>query len=163
VAEVDVSSRLAAVMAAQTLKARYFRLLDTRRWEEWASLFSEDAVLDAGDDMAVHGFPRVAGIVHGRDRILAGSRRALEGTRSLHVGFMPEVEVIAHDRVRATWGMTDRVEYPDGRVLEGAGHYHDEYTCVDGHWQIAGSRLVRLHLGWQGTTSGPGTPERPDA
>lgn len=151
---IDPSTSLAAIMAAHELKARYFRLLDTRRWDEWAALFADDAVLDASDDMVKHGLSPEQGIVRGRAQILAGTRRALDGTRSLHAGYMPEVDVVSHHHLRAIWGMTDHIEYADGRVLEGAGHYHDEYISVDGRWLIARSQLARLRLEWRTGTDG---------
>jgi hypothetical protein len=37
--------------------------------------------------------------------------------------------------------MADVVEFPNGYVLEGAGHYHETYKKIDGAW-----RIQRLHL-----------------
>ena len=122
--------------------------MDTRRWDEWAELFAPDAVLDASEDMPFHGFEPKYGIVRGRDRIVAGSRGALDGTRSVHEVREDSLEVVQPGLVRATWSMTDRIEYSDGRVLVGAGTYHDEYACTDGRWQIRSTRLARTALGW---------------
>lgn len=150
----DGSSVADAVAAAHDLKARYLALMDARRWDEWASLFAEDATLDAREDMPFHGVPPEHGLVHGRERIVAGSRRALEGTTSHHRASAIAVEVVDADRIRASWEMTDRIEHPDGRVLEGAGTYHDEYTWIDGRWQIQHVRLARSSLEWQDGPAG---------
>jgi 3-phenylpropionate/cinnamic acid dioxygenase small subunit len=122
--------------------------MDARRWDEWAALFATDAVLDASEDMPFHGHPPKYGVVRGRDRIVAGSRGALDGTRSLHTVTEIAIDVIGTDRVRATWAMTDRIEYDDGRVLVGTGTYHDEYACADGRWLICSTRLARDSLDW---------------
>ena len=138
----------AAIEAARELKARYVGLMDARRWDEWAELFALDAVLDASEDMPFHGFEPKFGVVRGRDRIVAGSRGALDGTRSVHEVTELAIEVVDADVVRATWAMTDRIEYADGRVLLGAGTYHDEYTRTDDRWQIQSTRLARTSLAW---------------
>ena len=122
--------------------------MDARRWDEWAELFALDAVLDASEDMPFHGFEPKFGVVRGRDRIVAGSRGALDGTRSLHEVTELTIEVVDTNLIRATWAMTDRIEYADGRVLLGAGTYHDEYTRTDDRWQIQHTRLARTSLGW---------------
>jgi len=122
--------------------------MDARRWDEWAELFALDAVLDASEDMPFHGFEPKFGIVRGRDRIVAGSRGALDGTRSVHEVTELAIEVVDKNVVRATWAMTDRIEYADGRVLLGAGTYHDEYRCDGSEWLIQGIRLARASLAW---------------
>ena len=122
--------------------------MDARRWDEWAELFAPDAVLDASEDMPFHGFEPKYGIVRGRDRIVAGSRGALDGTQSVHEVQEQSIQPLGPDLVRATWAMTDRIEYADGRVLLGAGTYHDEYERIDGRWLIRSTRLTRDSLAW---------------
>ena len=122
--------------------------MDARRWDEWTELFAPDAVLDASGDMPFHGFEPKFGVVRGRDRIVAGSRGALDGTRSMHEVTELAIEVVNDGLVRATWAMTDRIEYADGRVLLGTGTYHDEYARIDGRWLIQRTRLARTSLAW---------------
>ena len=43
---MQTPERLLAVEQIRQLKARYFRLLDTKRWDEFEALFSADAVFD---------------------------------------------------------------------------------------------------------------------
>jgi len=140
------------VRAAHELKARYVELMDARRWDEWAALFVDDAVLDAREDMALHGFPPEHGVVRGRTRILRGSRGALDGTVSHHRVWAPTCEAVDAEVVRATWSMSDRIEHPDGRVLAGRGTYHDEYVRTDAGWQIRSIRLTRHTLEWEEPT-----------
>ena len=38
-------------------------------------------------------------------------------------------------------------EFPGAdRMLHGFGHYHEEYRCTDGRWQIRRSRITRLNV-----------------
>jgi uncharacterized protein (TIGR02246 family) len=126
----------------RTLKARYFRYMDERRWDQWAQVFARDARMEV---------PEAAMEVDGRDAIVAAVSGALEGTRTVHHGHMPELELTGPDTARGVWAMEDYVEFPAGpdgtRVgLRGYGHYHEEYVREDGAWRIARLRLERLRV-----------------
>ena len=143
---VDAIRRLEIIEAIHVLKARYFRCIDTQDWETFASLFVEDFEADVTEDMAFAGLPRDSGIRQGRERWVRGVAKALEGVRSVHHGHMPEIDVIDDTNARGIWAMTDRLEWGDGSVLDGAGHYHEEYVCENGEWKFARLRLSRLRL-----------------
>ncbi len=137
---------LAAVEQIKQLKARYFRLLDTQRWDAWGEVFAEDAVMDVSDDT---GDPET-GLVRGRDRIVKAVSRALSGARTLHHGHMPEIEIDGPDRASGTWAMRDTVDYATGdeppRGIRGSGWYHETYERADGVWRITSMRLERLRV-----------------
>jgi len=122
--------------AIRQLKARYFRLMDTKQWDAWRELFTEDAVLQASPD------PQERFV--GADQIVERVRGHLENAVTVHHGHMPEIEVDG-DTASAIWAMDDYVELPE-LVLRGAGHYHDAYLRRDGVWRIRESRLTRLRL-----------------
>jgi hypothetical protein len=123
------------------LKARYFRLVDSKQWDEWALVFAADAVLEIPEGDLVH---------RGRAAIVANVSTMMEELRTVHHGHMPEIEITGRDTARGVWAMSDYVEWPadDGtRVgLRGYGHYLEEYVREDGRWCIARSRLVRLRV-----------------
>jgi hypothetical protein len=127
---------LVEIEAIKQLKARYFRLMDTRQWDAWESVFTEDATLKWG--------PADDHVMRGRAAIRAGVSGALEGATTVHHGHMPEIELISPDRARGIWAMFDRVDHPRFLLL-GFGHYHEQYEKRDGAWQIARLELVRLH------------------
>jgi len=134
--------RLIAIEEIKQLKARYFRFLDTKRWDEWGSVFATDVVMDV---------PEADMVVTGRAEVVDFVRSALEGTRTAHHGHMPEIEITGADTGRGTWAMFDYVEWPSAegepRVgLNGYGHYLDEYVREDGQWRIARTRLERLRV-----------------
>lgn len=131
--------QLRDIEAIKQLKARYFRLLDTKRWDDWAQVFSTDVALEVPEaDLELRGREAVVGFV----------RNALEGARTVHQGHTPEIELTGADTARGVWAMFDFVEWPtdDGSRLglHGYGHYLEHYVREDGEWRIARSRLERL-------------------
>ena len=137
---------LVAIETIRRLKARYFRLLDTKRWDEWADLFTEDAVMDVTDDTG----DRASGTVRGRDAIVATVSAALADARTVHHGHTPEIEIVDDAHATGTWAMEDTVDVaPPGeppRGIHGTGWYHEEYRCEDGTWRIAAMHLERLRV-----------------
>ncbi len=122
--------------AIKQLKARYFRLMDTKQWDAWRDLFTEDAVLQASPDPEERFL--------GRDEIVAKVSHLLRDAVTVHHGHMPEIEVHG-DTATGVWAMDDFVEMPQ-LVLHGWGHYHEEYAREDGRWRIRSSRLTRRRL-----------------
>lgn len=127
---------LEEIEAIKQLKARYFRCMDTKDWEAFASVFTADATLDAGEDDA-------RGMLRGRDAIVRRVSGVLRDAVTVHHGHMPEIELLGPDRARGVWAMYDYVELPQ-LVLHGWGHYHEEYAKQDGIWRIRSLRLTRL-------------------
>jgi len=127
-------------LAIANLKARYCRSLDTKDWAAYANLFTEDVVIDTTGS----GGPRM----EGRQAALASIRVSLDAATTVHHVHSPEIEIDG-DEARAVWAMQDRLSWPNGRRLDGAGHYHERYVRLDGGWKIAESRLTRLSLDLQ--------------
>jgi ketosteroid isomerase-like protein len=142
VTDVDPLQRLMAIEEIHQLKARYFRFLDTKRWDEWATVFARDVVMEV---------PEADMVTSGRDEVVAAVSGALERAQTVHHGHMPEIEITGPDTAHGVWAMFDYVEWPakdDGtRVgLTGYGHYLEEYVREDGGWRIAKLRLERLRI-----------------
>jgi hypothetical protein len=127
-------------LAIANLKARYCRYLDTKDWAAYASLFTEDVVIDTTGS----GGPRM----EGRGAALASIRASLDTAITVHQVHSPEIE-IEGGRARAIWAMQDLLFWPNGRKLTGAGHYHERYVLEDGAWKITESRLTRLFVDLQ--------------
>lgn len=122
-------------LAVAAVKAAYCRLLDTKDWEGWGQLFTDDVEFDlreTGGD-----------VLRGRDAVLTSVRGSIETTKTAHQVHFPEI-AIDGDSATAIWPMQDRLHWEDGRTLTGYGHYHDEYVKQDGRWRIARQRLTRL-------------------
>ena len=131
------------------LKARYFRLMDTKQWDNWGLVFTRECVMEVPEGDMVN---------NGREEIVTTVSSALTGARTTHHGHMPEIEITGDDTARGVWAMFDFVEWPEqdgARVgLQGYGHYREEYAREDGEWRIAWIRLERLRIDWLGERLG---------
>jgi hypothetical protein len=135
-----------AIDAIKQLKARYFRLLDLKRWSEYRRLFTDDCVFD-----------RTATDAGGPDAFVDRLQELLSEVDTVHHGHTPELEIIGPDRARGIWAMVDYLHWaPDANVasfmrveprqtgLMGYGHYEEEYRRERGSWKISLFRVTRL-------------------
>ena len=130
--------RLADLEAIKQLKARYFRLMDTKQWEAFGDVFTDDCAMENG--------PVDAPVVRGREEIVAYVRGSIEHVVTVHHGHMPEITFTGDDTASGIWAMYDQLRGPSFE-LDGWGHYHEEYRrCADGRWRIASTRLTRLRV-----------------
>ena len=149
----------------KTLKARYFRLLDTKQWAQWGELFTEDATLlvEAGVN-TWGGEPGAMKAFNGREEITNGVRALHHSSLTVHHGHMPEIELTSPVSARGVWAMEDIVEYHTANystLIRGHGHYHEIYKFLDGQWHFASVQLTRLRLEVVTRTKSPIT--RPEA
>ena len=125
-------------LAICNVKADYCRLLDTKDWDGWKQLFTEDLVLYTTGSGGT--------IEHGRDAAVASVRGSIESAKTAHQVHFPKMNITG-DSAEVIWPMEDRVVWGEtGRALTGYGHYHESYVKQDGRWRIAKSRLTRLTL-----------------
>ena len=136
---------LVAVEEIRQLKARYFRLMDTKQWDDWADLFTEDCVVWVEDQPDV--------TYTSRDQFVGSTSSILADAVTTHHGHMPEITFEPAgdgDRAEGIWAMEDyvRIPTPDGDItLRGYGHYHERYRRGrDGRWRITWLRLERLRV-----------------
>jgi hypothetical protein len=137
---------LAAIEAIRTLKARYFRFLDTKDWNAFADLFTADAAMDMSGEMRANADD---GVIRGRREITAFVRNGIELATTVHHGHTPEIEIICPTEATGVWAMEDHLRWPDSspiRSLHGYGHYHETYEKRDGRWLIASTKLTRLRV-----------------
>jgi 3-phenylpropionate/cinnamic acid dioxygenase small subunit len=129
---------LADIEAIKQLKARYFRALDAKQWDEWRALFTDDATFEFGDVRGDSG-----------DAFAETASRTVAGTTTAHHGHMPEIRVTGDGRARGIWVLNDYVEWRGDemrRGIKGYGHYEEEYARAGGVWKIASLRLSYLRL-----------------
>jgi len=132
------------IEAIKQLKARYFRYLDTKQWDRWGDVFTQDAVLD-------HPANRSEPL-RGRGQIVETVSAGLANRVTIHHGHMPEIEITGEGTAKGIWAMYDLLlgPTPDGHGearYEGYGHYLERYEKgADGKWRIAHLHLRRLHL-----------------
>jgi 3-phenylpropionate/cinnamic acid dioxygenase small subunit len=70
--------------AVEALKAHYCEWLDGQQWDRWASLFTEDAIMQVG--------PNADSAVRGRRAIRRLLKVQLRGAKTLHQAHDPEIQ-----------------------------------------------------------------------
>jgi SnoaL-like domain len=125
-------------LAICELKARYCRFMDTKQWDAWRELFTEDYVLDVS---AAGGGPPI----HGRDAAMVSVLSSIGQAVTAHQVHFPEI-TLNGDEASAIFPMQDRVIFASERPsITGYGHYHDRLVRRNGEWKIASLKLTRLH------------------
>jgi hypothetical protein len=139
---VDLA-QMADLHAIQQLKSRYFRYLDTKEWDRWRSLFTDDVEFYIEDSVHPGQAPSK---VSGADNVVERVSRALATAVTVHHGHMPDIEFTGPDEATGVWAMYDWLDDADnGYAVRGWGHYHERYPRIQGGpWQIAELRLTRL-------------------
>lgn len=136
--------RMTDLHEIQKLKARYFRLMDTRQFDALGEVFTEDLkfYIENGPLAPGSGAPAFDGRKTFVDYLKASDSRKV----TVHQGHMPEIEFTGDDTAAGIWAMFDWVDDPGrGRAWQGFGHYHDQYVKgPDGQWRISEIRLSRL-------------------
>jgi hypothetical protein len=139
------ADELVEIEAIKQLKARYCRLLDTKQWEAWRDLFT--------DDLRVEGTSTKD---PGADGFVANVRRVIGEALTIHQAHMPEIELTGPDQAKGIWALHDYVRFakpipivaggdPVGGFV-GYGHYEEEYRRDGGTWRISFLRLTRLRV-----------------
>lgn len=135
---MEQHAALAAVAAIEQLKYAYFRLLDTKRFEELGELLTDDCT--ASYENGRHR-------LEGRDaivRFLADSL-ADPGIVSVHQGHHPEIVVADDGTATGVWYLQDRVIVPAADLeIGGTAFYRDEYVAAGEQWRIAHTGYERV-------------------
>jgi hypothetical protein len=147
VGTIDEPDRAPDRVAIEALKHAYFRLLDTKRFEELGELLTEDVVTAYDSGRLAH---------RGRRAVVAFLEASLgdPGVVTMHTGHHPEIVFASDDVASAsgTWYLEDRVIVAAADFeLHGTALYHDEYRRQGGHWRISATgydRIFEEHRRW---------------
>jgi uncharacterized protein (TIGR02246 family) len=134
----DQLARLVDIESIKQLKARYFRTLDTKAWDDFRLVFTPDITIDVDGNH-----------FEGRDTFVEQLSAILTGVSTVHHGHMPEITITGPDEATGIWAMMDYLTFPGtgpARGFRGYGHYHETYRRLDGEWHIERLRLDRLRL-----------------
>jgi len=140
---MDRLERLEAIEEIRNLKARYYRLMDTKQWEELKGVFTRDMKVVTPEGQVY---------TEGGDTYAEALRNSLENAVSCHQNLSGEVEILDDGNARAIWAMQDVIEWKDRhpnygwKSILGRGHYHETYRKEGGAWRIATLTLTRLRL-----------------
>jgi len=138
---LSASEQCVEIEAIKQLKARYFRLMDSKEWLPFSQVFTDDVVVDVSHDKHPPG-----DTIEGRANVVDFIRKAIGKALTVHHGHMPEIELLSATEARGIWAMFDYVELSPSRGIRGYGHYHEEYRKERGHWRISKLKLTRLRV-----------------
>jgi hypothetical protein len=132
-------ARLVAIEEIKLLRARYCRFIDMKLWDDLRPLLHADISLDLSSS---NGKPPIVG----RDAFVAYVGGRFDEEPSLHLNFLPEIEILSADSATAMWAQ-EHFLYPlwvkGERHSHGYGWSEDRYEKVDGQWQVRSVRLVQ--------------------
>ncbi len=149
---MDAIERLTAIDEIKQLKARYWRACDTKDFELLETIFAPNASFDMNEaafDPVKGHMPGTAGnfILEGRDMILALLPMTLSPTmQSVHVGYLPEVEITSDHTATAIFPFNDKILNPGIMEYDGFGYYYDTFVKIDRQWRVETSRIKRTRL-----------------
>jgi hypothetical protein len=138
-------ARVADLVEIHKLKARYFRFMDTKQWDQFGQVFTADLkfYIESGP---IPGDAEPT--FDGRHALVSYLQASDPSKVTVHQGHMPEIEFTGPDTATGVWAMFDWVDDPGrGGAWQGFGHYHERYVReVDGRWRICEVRLTRLRV-----------------
>jgi SnoaL-like domain len=143
---VNPVERLEAIEEIKQLKARYFRCMDTKDWDGFASVFAPDARMDVTGEFSDDAADR-RGVTTGNREIAAFVRASIDEVATVHHAHTPEIDVTSSTSATGIWAMEDHLWWPEGSPISkmhGYGHYHETYEKLDGRWLITSTTLTRL-------------------
>ena len=132
------------IEAIKKLKAKYFRCVDKKLWDEMEEIWIEDAVADYGMGIEV---------LQGRKEILEFLKKNLgrDSMISVHQGHNPEIEITSDTSARGVWVLNDGLIIQTIARLNGWRYYEDEYVKVNGEWKKKNTRITNILEEWTQT------------
>jgi hypothetical protein len=129
---------LLALRAIETLKYRYLRCVDLRRWDELAETLVPDATASYGGGSMT---------CEGRDAIVDFLRERMPTeVLSSHRCHHPEIDLLGPDEATGRWALDDVVIDQRFSVsVRGSAYYEDRYVRTDGGWRIAHTGYSRIY------------------
>ena len=132
------------IEAIKKLKAKYFRCVDKKLWDEMEEVWVEDAVANYG--MGIELLQGIKAIIEflkknlGRDSMI-----------SVHQGHNPEIEITSDTTARGVWVLNDRLIIQTIATLNGWRYYEDEYVKVNGEWKKKSTKITNILEEWTQT------------
>src|SRR5882762_5393379 len=129
-------AELTALHNIRQLKARYAFFLDTKDWDEFRRLFTDDMVGKFGDG------PEIVGGKHFAEL----AAEAADAAITVHHFHEPGLRLESATTAIASWPMLAYLHYPDGSqpTTQNYGHYHERYRLTDDGWRIAYLHMTLL-------------------
>ncbi|MDD2980877.1 MAG: nuclear transport factor 2 family protein [Hespellia sp.] len=134
--------RLKDIEAIKCLKGKYFRCMDGKDWEGFASTMSPNIHTSYSDGKLVFDGPEaVAGYI---------SENQPKTEITLHMGHTPEISFESETQATGRWYLQDKLIFCkgdpyEGTQIDGAAFYIDKYEKIDGQWYILETGYQRVY------------------
>jgi SnoaL-like domain len=127
------------IEAIKALKYAYFRLLDSKQFDELGLLLTEDVTTSYESGTYSHNGP-------GEVVTFLSTSLGDGGIIHEHLGHHPEISIGGDGTAVGYWYLHDRVVVPAVDFeLGGTAIYRDEYRKVDGTWKISHTGYDRVY------------------
>ena len=117
------------IEAIKKLKAKYFRSIDRKLWDELAECFTEDGIAKYGAGRELVGVTAIVewvSTVEGGDHVV-----------TTHQGNNPEIELTGDTTARGTWALYYyRGDNKEKAARRAGGYYEEDYVKQDGTWKM---------------------------
>ena len=149
---LNTSEQLLAIEEIKRLFAARLRVMDTKQWDLYPTLHTDDVVSETFDrrlQSEEQGSVALSAVV-GRDALRDAIESVLGGPTAIttaHHGHTPEITLTSDTTATGIWAMEDELWWTNGDIeehLHGYGHYHEKYRRIDGVWLISYRNLTRL-------------------
>lgn len=132
--------KLNDIEAIKQLKAKYFRCLDGKLWDELETTLSPNIETSYSDGKLVFHSPKEI------TEYLAAAMPKEE--ISMHMGHTPEITIDSETTATGRWYLEDNLIFTDGKYknvgINGGAFYTDKYEKIDGQWFIKETGYVRI-------------------
>ena len=132
------------IEAIKRLKAKYFRCVDKKLWEEMETVLTEDAVADYG--MGIE-------LLQGRKAIVEFLKKNLgrDSMISAHQGHNPEIDITSDTTAKGVWVLNDRLIIQTIATSSAWRYYEDEYIKANGEWKKKSTKITNILEEWTQT------------
>lgn len=128
------------IEAIKQLKAKYFRCLDSKLWDELATTLSPNIVTSYSDGKLIFKSPK--------EVIDYLSEAMPKDEISMHMGHTPEITIESETSATGRWYLEDNLIFTDGKFkgtgVNGGAFYTDKYEKIDGKWYILETGYQRI-------------------
>lgn len=127
--------QLSEIEAISQLQADYWWYMDTKQWDVWADVFTEDFLYYSWGEKTTST----------RDEFIAMNKESLAHFNTAHQGHQHKVVLTSDTTAEGRWILNDNLSYintDQEGVIKGYGYYLNDYEKgEDGKWRLKVQRL----------------------
>lgn len=126
---IDSISRLEATEQIHKNKALYCFFLDTKDWNGYQKIFSDDAILE----ISFHGLEKKDSIILRADQIKKHVQNAAGDVITNHHYHTPIIDFTSENTASVVWAMEDMLSFHvtgPAKELHGLDHYFERYHSM---------------------------------